>query len=91
MPVASTKHKTPTPVRRVSSSVQRTTEDHRGSRGSPRIKRIMAEFSRDIEDRSEAAEADQEDKGLGLKPHAQAHLLSATEYCKVKLVYVKVL
>ena len=50
----------------------------------------MAEFSGDIEDRSEAAEADPEDKGLGLKPHAQAHLLSATEYCKVKLVNVKV-
>jgi len=43
----------------------------------------MAEFSGDIEDRSEAAEADPEDKGLGLKPHAQAHLLSATEYCKI--------
>ena len=51
----------------------------------------MAEFSGDIQDRSEAAEADSEDKGLALKPHAQAHLLSATEYCKVKLVWVKVL
>ena len=51
----------------------------------------MAEFSGDIQDRSEAAEADSEDKGLALKPHAQAHLLSATEYCKVILVWVKVL
>lgn len=41
----------------------------------------MAEFSGDIQDSFEAGEA--EDKGQALKPHAQAHLLSATEYCKV--------
>ena len=46
-----------------------------------RISEAMAEFSGDIQDSFEAGEA--EDKGLALKPHAQAHLLSATEYCKV--------
>ena len=52
----------------------------------------MAEFPGDIQDRSEAAEAESEDKGLSLKPHAQAHLLSATENCKVNCkVWVKVL
>ena len=54
------------------SSVTRTSED-------------MAELSGDSQDRFEAGEGEPEDKGLTLKPHAQAHLLSATEYCKVKL------
>lgn len=38
----------------------------------------MAEFSGDSFESGEA-----EDKGLPLKPHAQAHLLSATDYCKI--------
>ena len=49
-----------------------------------RINEAMAEFSGDS---FEAGDA--EDKGLPLKPHAQAHLLSATEYCKVWLDYCK--
>ena len=65
-------YKTSSPACPESSSVTRTSE-------------AMAEFSGDSQDRFEAGEAETEDKGLALKPHAQAHLLSATEYCKVKL------
>ena len=65
-------YKTSTPECPESSSVTRTSED-------------MAELSGDSQDRFEAGEGEPEDKGLALKPHAQAHLLSATEYCKVKL------
>ena len=46
----------------------------------------MAEISADFSERCEALEADTEDKTQSLKPHAQAHLLSATEYCKVKIL-----
>ena len=64
-------YKTSTPAC-LESSVTRTSED-------------MAELSGDSQDRFEAGDGEPEDKGLTLKPHAQAHLLSATEYCKVKL------
>ena len=49
----------------------------------------MAEISADFSERCEALEADTEDKTQSLKPHAQAHLLSATEYCKVKIIREK--
>ena len=66
-------------------SVQNSTPACSESSSDTWTSEAMAEFSGDSQNRFEAGDGEAEDKGLALKPHAQAHLLSATEYCKVKL------